>query len=128
MQNNPEIEQILESAVAIAHAYKHEYVITEHVLLALIRHDPFRRVVEKFGADVALFDQELTNYIGSLVSLVKDPAPQPRKTNALERVFNRALTQVLFTRREQVSTIDLMVAMLAETNSHAHYFLIKIRY
>ena len=125
MQNNPEIEQILESAVAIAHAYKHEYVITEHVLLALIRHDPFRRVVEKFGADVALFDQELTNYIGSLVSLVKDPAPQPRKTTALERVFNRALTQVLFTGRKQVSTIDLMVAMLAETNSHAHYFLLK---
>ena len=125
MQNNPEIEQILESAVAIAHAYKHEYVITEHVLLALIRHDSFRRVVEKFGADVAMFDQELTNYIGSLVSLVKDPAPQPRKTNALERVFNRALTQVLFTGRKQVSTIDLMVAMLAETNSHAHYFLLK---
>ena len=125
MQNNPEIEQILESAVAIAHAYKHEYVITEHVLLALIRHDPFRRVVEKFGTDVVLFDQELTNYIGSLVSLVKDPAPQPRKTNALERVFNRALTQVLFTGRKQVSTIDLMVAMLAETNSHAHYFLLK---
>ena len=125
MQNNPEIEQILESAVTIAHAYKHEYVITEHVLLALIRHDPFRRVVEKFGTDVALFDQELTNYIGSLVSLVKDPAPQPRKTNALERVFNRALTQVLFTGRKQVSTIDLMVAMLAETNSHAHYFLLK---
>ena len=93
--------------------------------MALIRHDPFRRVVEKFGADVALFDQELTNYIGSLVSLVKDPAPQPRKTNALERVFNRALTQVLFTGRKQVSTIDLMVAMLAETNSHAHYFLLK---
>ena len=125
MQNNPEIEQILESAVAIAHDFKHEYVITEHVLLALIRHDPFRRVVEKFGADVALFDQELTNYIGSLVSLVKDPAVQPRKTNALERVFNRALTQVLFTGRRQVATIDLMVAMLAETNSHAHYFLLK---
>jgi len=125
MQNNPEIEQILESAVALAHASKHEYVITEHVLLALIRHDPFRRVVEKFGVDVALFDQELTNYIGSLVSLVKDPAVQPRKTNALERVFNRALTQVLFTGRKQVSTIDLMVAMLAETNSHAHYFLLK---
>jgi len=125
MQNNPEIEQILESAVEIAYSYKHEYVITEHVLLALIRHEPFRRVVEKFGANVALFDQELTNYIGSLVSLVKDPVVQPRKTNALERVFNRALTQVLFTGRKQVSTIDLMVAMLAETNSHAHYFLLK---
>jgi len=125
MQNNPEIEQILEDSVAIAYSYQHEYVLTEHVLLALIRHQPFRSVLEKFGVEVNLFDQELAVYINSLTSLVKDPAPQPRKTNALERVFNRALTQVLFTGRRQVSTIDLMVAMLAETNSHAHYFLLK---
>ena len=125
MQNNPEIEQILESAVDIAHAQKHEYVITEHVLLALIRHETFRRVLEKFGVEVTLFDQELLSYINSLTSMAKDPATQPKKTNALERVFNRALTQVLFTGRRQVSTIDLMVAMLAETNSHAHYFLMK---
>ena len=33
MQNNPEIEQIIESAVKIARDKKHEYVLTEHVLL-----------------------------------------------------------------------------------------------
>jgi len=125
MQNNPEIEQILESAVTIAYSCKHEYVLTEHVLLALIRHDTFRSTLDKYGVNVKLFDQELNAYINSLTSLIKDPAPQPRKTNSLERVFNRALTQVLFTGRRQVSVVDLMIAMLAETNSHAHYFLLK---
>ena len=125
MQNNPEIEQILESAIKLARSYCHEYVINEHVLLALVQHQPFRRVLEKFGTDVALFEQELTNYLGSLTALVTDKDAPPKKTNALERVFNRALTQVLFTGRRSVATVDLYLAMMAENNSHAHYFLLK---
>jgi ATP-dependent Clp protease ATP-binding subunit ClpA len=125
MQNNPEIEQIIDSAVKLARDRRHEYVMTEHVLLSLIRHEPFRRVLEKFGTDVNLFDQELDAYLESCASLITDKDIQPKKTNALERVFNRALTQVLFTGRRSVSTVDLYLAMMAENNSHAHYFLLK---
>ena len=125
MQNNPEIEQIVDVAVKIARDLHHEYVLTEHVLLALIRYEPFRRVLEKYGADVVMFDQELEIYIRNLTSLVKDANVQPKKTNALERCFNRALTQVLFTGRRSVTTIDLYLAMMHENNSHAHYFLLK---
>ena len=125
MQNNPEIEQIVDGAVKIARDRHHEYVMTEHVLLSLIRHEPFRRVVEKFGIEVQLLDQELDAYLESLANLVTDKDIQPKKTNALERVFNRALTQVLFTGRRTISTLDLYLAMMSENNSHAHYFLLK---
>jgi ATP-dependent Clp protease ATP-binding subunit ClpA len=125
MQNNPEIEQLIASAVKIARDKQHEYVMTEHVLLALIRYSPFRKVLEKYGTEVAMLETELDAYLDSLVSLVKIDVGQPKKTNALERVFNRALTQVLFTGRRSVSTLDLYLAMMAENNSHAHYFLLK---
>jgi len=125
MQNNPEIEQIVDAAVKQARDRRHEYVLTEHVLLSLIRHEPFRKVLEKFGTAVQAMDQELDAYLESLATLVATKDIQPRKTNALERVFNRALTQVLFTGRRTVSTIDLYLAIMAETNSHAHYFLLK---
>jgi ATP-dependent Clp protease ATP-binding subunit ClpA len=126
MQNNPEIEQLIASAVKIAQDKKHEYVITEHLLLALIRYNPFRKCLEKFGTDVNLFELELESYLDSLSSLVKtNQTVQPKKTNALERVFNRALTQVLFTGRRTVATLDLYLAMMAESNSHAQYFLLK---
>ena len=125
MQNNPEIEQIIDAAVKLARDRRHEYVMTEHVLLALIRYNPFRKVLEKFGTDVAMLDSELEAYLLGQVNLVTDKDVQPRKTNALERVFNRALTQVLFTGRRSVSTVDLYLAMMAENNSHAHYFLLK---
>ena len=125
MQNNPEIEQIVDGAVKLARDRKHEYVLTEHVLLSLIRHEPFHRVMEKFGVDVNLLDMELNTYLDSLATLVTNKDVQPKKTNALERVFNRALTQVLFTGRRTISTVDLYLAMMAENNSHAHYFLLK---
>ena len=125
MQNNHEIEQIVDAAVKIARDCKHEYVLTEHVLLALLRHLPFRQVLEKFGTDVVRMEQEIEAYLASLVNLVTNKDVQPKKTNALERVFNRALTQVLFTGRRSITTVDLYLAMMAENNSHAHYFLLK---
>jgi len=125
MQNNPEIEQIVDAAVKIARDSRHEYVMTEHVLLAMLRHNPFRQVVEKFGTDVVRLEQELEAYLASLANLVTTKDVQPKKTNALERCFNRALTQVLFTGRRSISTVDLYLAMMSETNSHAHYFLLK---
>ena len=125
MQNNPEIEQIVDAAVKIARDKKHEYVMTEHVLLAMLHHAPFRQVVEKFGTDVVRLEQELEAYLASLANLVTTKDVQPKKTNALERCFNRALTQVLFTGRRTISTVDLYLAMMSETNSHAHYFLLK---
>jgi len=125
MQNNPEIEQIVEAAVKIARDKHHEYVLTEHVLLSMIRHDPFQKLLVKYGTDVAKLDMELDAYLDSLVNLIKQGDIQPKKTNALERVFNRALTQVLFTGRRSVTTVDLYLAMMSESNSHSQYFLLK---
>jgi len=126
MQNNPEIEQIIDNAVRIARDRRHEYVVTEHLLASLLVHDPFRTVLVKFGADVDTLAKELGAYLDSLTGLESQDANlQPRKTNALERVFNRALTQVLFTGRRLVTTVDLYLSIMSETNSHAHYFLLK---
>jgi len=125
MQQNPEIEQILAQAQKLARVKKHEYVTLEHLALALIRHQPFTQVIHKFGVSVDHLDEDLESYIDSMISLRMDRVEDPKKTNALERVFNRALTQVLFTGRRQITTIDLWLAMMNETNSHAHYYFLK---
>ena len=125
--NNIEIEQVVAAAVKLAKERSHEYVLTEHVLLALIQHAPFRKTLTSFGVNIDMLEMELDAYLRSLTSLVvKNNADhQPRKTNALERCFNRAMTQVLFTGRRSLNTGDLYLAIMAETNSHAQYFLLK---
>ena len=125
MQQNPEIEHILANAQKLARAKQHEYITLEHLALALVRHAPFTAVMTKFGAMTEALDQDLEMYIDSMIHLKLDKDADPKKTNALERVFNRALTQVMFTGRRQITTIDLWLAMMNENNSHAHYYFLK---
>ena len=129
MTNSPEIENIIEQAIAFAKERRHQYCTIEHLLLALITHSPFKKCLDSFGADTDLMSQEVASYLDSLhaielKNLTVDQV-QPRKTNSLERVMNRSVTQVLFTGRRQVTTIDLYLSMASEGNSHAHYFLLK---
>jgi len=126
MNNSPEIENIIEQAINYAKEHNHQYVTVEHLLLALITFQPFKKCLNSYGTDVELFISEVQAYIHGLKAIEsKTPDVQPKKTNSLERVMNRSVTQVLFTGRRQVTTIDLYLSIAAEGNSHAHYFLLK---
>ena len=127
MQNNPEIENILDQASKLAVSMNHEYVTLEHLMCALVRHKRFWRCLEQFGTSPEAIEQDLTLYLDSQAVLVsaKGKVKEPRKTNALERVFNRALTQVMFGGRRAMSTIDVWLAIMAESNSYASYFMLK---
>jgi ATP-dependent Clp protease ATP-binding subunit ClpA len=125
MATNPEIEHIVEQAVKLARDLQHEYVLTEHLLLSMIRNPGFRKTLDKFGVEVDQFDAELTAYIASLVSLIDTNDVQPKKTQSLERLFNRANVQMMINGRRNLTVLDLYLSIMAETNSHAHYFLLK---
>lgn len=126
MNNSPEIEGIIEHAIKNAKDRNHTYCTVEHLLLALLTHQPFKKCVQQYGSDIDALIQEVNTYLDSLTSIKSnDPETQPRKTNSLERVMNRSITQVLFTGRRQVTTIDLYLSIFSEGNSHAQYFLLK---
>ncbi len=125
MNNSPEIENIIEQSISYAKEHKHEYVTIEHLLLGLITFAPFKKCLTSFGCETDLMIDEIRAYLHSLTSIERSDNTTPRKTNALERVMNRSVTQVLFTGRRQVTTIDLYLSIISEGNTHAHYFLLK---
>ena len=126
MNSSPEIENIIEQAIAYAKEHNHTYVTTEHLLYALITYAPFKKCLNSFGVDTDLMVDEVKSYVASLHAIEsKTPDTMPKKTNSIERVLNRSVTQVLFTGRRQLTTIDLYLSIVAEANSHAHYFLLK---
>ena len=126
MQQSPEIENIIERAIEAAKGRHHEYVTVEHLLLSLISHPPFKKCLNQFNVDTDLMISEVEAYLNGLHAIEsKQPGIQPKRTNTLERVMNRSVTQVLFTGRRQVTTVDLYLSIASEGNSHAHYFLLK---
>ena len=125
LQTNPEIDHIVSEATDLAKSLSHEYVTLEHVFLSMIRYEPFRKFLVDYGTDIDGLDADLDAYLlgqDHLISLNSDP----KKTHALERVFNRALTQVLFSGRTHLQLLDLFLSIHAEgNNSYAHYFMVK---
>jgi len=127
--NSPEIETIIEQAVSLAKERAHNYCTIEHLLLSLVQHSPFKKCLDNFGVDTEHMSKDIEHYLDNLNSIKIDVSSgqevQPKKTNSLERVMNRSITQVLFTGRKVVTTLDLYLSISSESNSHAHYFLLK---
>jgi len=126
LNNSPEIENIIERAIESAKQRNHLYCTVEHLLWALITHPPFKKCLNSFNVDTDLMISEVEAYLNGLHAIESKEADcQPRKTNTLERVMNRSVTQVLFTGRHQMATIDLFLSIIHEGNTHGHYFLLK---
>ena len=126
MRSNPEIEKIITAATVLAKDYKHQYVTLEHLSIALVEFPDFNKLLNDFGVDVENMLRDMYDWVGQrdeLVSLEDDVTPQ--RTHALERVFNRAFTQVLFSAREEMLPIDLFLSISQEPQSHAAYFFLK---
>ena len=124
LKTNPEIDHIVAEAVAKAAHLKHEYVTIEHVMLSLIQYKPFNTLIYDFGVDTDALVKDLEDYLAKL-EMPLAAGDEPKKTHALERVFNRAATQVLFSARSHIQVVDLFLSIHAEHNTHAHYFMVK---
>ena len=129
MNRNPEIDDIITTACAIAKDYKHQYVTLEHLLAALVEFPPFNKLLRDYGIEVDELLRDIYDYLGKQDLIVRKTEVSddvlPQRTHSLERVFNRAFTQVLFSAREEMLPIDLLLSITQELNTHAAYFLLK---
>ena len=126
IQHNPEIEVIVANSTDLAKKYNHEYVTLEHLLFGLVSYKPFNDLLNNFGADTESLLSDLEDYVQKQTYIIsQEEHCVPKKTHALERTFNRAFTQVLFSGRTHVQVIDIFLSITSETNSHASYFMIK---
>ena len=128
LQENPEIEKIIEYAIEYAVELGHKYVTVEHLAYALACSPGFGEILEKSGIDRESLIAELETYLESLSTGIVSSnrsGEDPKKTHALERVFNRAYTQVLFNNRVKLVPVDLYLSITQETNTWSAYFFIK---
>ena len=115
-----DIEKIVITAINLAKKFKHEYVTIEH-LAAVILDDPHViAMCYEINADAESLQVALVEYLekecGELVNN-NNEEPNPAKTQMLERVFNRALTQALFQGKKVINQLDLVLSILGEEHS-----------
>lgn len=128
LEPDSHLEEVFERAMKLASDAKHEYVTVEHFTYALILNEEFSKVLDDFGADRENMGKELSTYLGEkLKDIVTDKKVRPLKTQALERVLNRAFTQTLFSGRTNISPSDVFLSILNEKKSFSAFLMKKYK-
>lgn len=123
---NSELESIIELATQTAIDKNHEYVTLEHLLYAMVSKGPFVQLITTFGCDIDDLKVTLNAYLDNQTYLIsKGVNAEPKKTHSLERVFNRAFTQVMFSGRQSLQVIDIFLSIFAEDTSYCKFLFQK---
>lgn len=118
------LEQALHRALALANERHHEYATLEHLLLALVDDQDAAAVMRACSVDLDTLRRNLVDYIDAeLANLVTDGRDDSKPTAGFQRVIQRAVIHVQSSGREEVTGANVLVAMFAERESHAAYFL-----
>ncbi|HEX5665833.1 MAG TPA: AAA family ATPase, partial [Hyphomicrobium sp.] len=118
------LEQALHKALAIANERHHEYATLEHLLLALVDDQDASAVMRACNVDIEALRRNLTEYVDAeLGNLVTDSRDDSKPTAGFQRVIQRAVIHVQSSGREEVTGANVLVAIFAERESHAAFFL-----
>ncbi|BAK83533.1 ATP-dependent Clp protease ATP-binding subunit ClpA [Komagataeibacter medellinensis] len=118
------LEQTLHRALTLAGDRRHEYATLEHLLLALLDDPDAVTVFRACGVDMNKLRTDLTDFLDKdLAGLAADRTVDPKPTAAFQRVIQRAAIHVQSTGRDEVTGANVLVALFAERESHAVYFL-----
>jgi ATP-dependent Clp protease ATP-binding subunit ClpA len=118
------LEQSLHRALALANERSHEYATLEHLLLSLIDDQDAVAVMRACNVDIDQLKRNLSEYVDAeLDNLITDGTEDSKPTAGFQRVIQRAVIHVQSSGREEVTGANVLVAIFAERESHAAYFL-----
>ncbi|MEM9223112.1 MAG: ATP-dependent Clp protease ATP-binding subunit ClpA [Pseudomonadota bacterium] len=118
------LEKALHQALAAANERRQEYATLEHLLLALVDDQDAAAVMKACNVDLERLRRDLADYIdGELGNLVMEGDDDSKPTASFQRVIQRAVIHVQSSGREEVTGANVLVAIFAERESHAAYFL-----
>ena len=127
VEPSKELQQVFDKSIRDAKKLQHEFVTLEHLLFSMMCSAGFCKLLKGYGADVDYIKSNLEHHLKTnCEDLVTDLAKyKPKKTQAVERVLNRAFTQVLFAGRPNIELSDVLLSILHEKKSMANYYLEK---
>jgi ATP-dependent Clp protease ATP-binding subunit ClpA len=118
------LETSLHRALEYANERSHEFATLEHLLAALIDDRDAAAVMRACNVDLDQLRSRVADYLDTeLGGLVHKGSSEAQPTTGFQRVIHRAVVHVQSSGREEVTGANVLVAIFAERESHAAFFL-----
>lgn len=121
---SPSLEKALHQALTYANERHHEYATLEHLLLALIDDADAAAVMGACNVNLDVLRKTVSDFVDNdLANLITGYDEDSKPTSSFQRVIQRAVIHVQSSGREEVTGANVLVAIFAERESNAAYFL-----
>ncbi|WP_213608015.1 ATP-dependent Clp protease ATP-binding subunit ClpA [Pseudoalteromonas sp.] len=124
---NKDLELTLNTAFREARTRRHEFMTVEHLLLALLDNPSAGEALNACGVDVSGLKTELLEFIDETTPVIPDLEEdrETQPTLGFQRVLQRAVFHVQSSGKNEVTGVNVLVAIFSEQESQAVYLLKK---
>ena len=124
---NKDLELTLNSAFREARTRRHEFMTVEHLLLALLDNPSAGEALSACAVNVAELKTELLEFINETTPVIPDleEERETQPTLGFQRVLQRAVFHVQSSGKNEVTGVNVLVAIFSEQESQAVYLLKK---
>jgi len=124
---NKDLELTLNTAFREARTRRHEFMTVEHLLLALLDNPSAGEALNACGVDVSGLKTELLEFIDETTPVIPDleEERETQPTLGFQRVLQRAVFHVQSSGKNEVTGVNVLVAIFSEQESQAVYLLKK---
>ena len=94
MENSKSMERVLQLAVNIANNMRHEYIMPEHLLMALLKQDDYQTALSRCDVDAMELMNEVTEWLGKQeqrADLFAMPMPSAQFSDTLRHALRYAV-------------------------------------
>ncbi|WP_076920919.1 ATP-dependent Clp protease ATP-binding subunit ClpA [Pseudoalteromonas sp. SK20] len=124
---NKDLELTLNTAFREARTRRHEFMTVEHLLLALLDNPSAGEALNACGVDISGLKTELLEFIDETTPVIPDleEERETQPTLGFQRVLQRAVFHVQSSGKNEVTGVNVLVAIFSEQESQAVYLLKK---
>ena len=125
MEENVNLNKILALALNYCKRLRNEFVMPEHVLMALLNYRPFIEALYTVGCNVEDMYKELNEYMETVEVVPENVEYNPDASALFGQMLEIATTQVEQSEAERVDIPHLTIGLLNLEDSEATYLLKK---
>lgn len=125
MKITKELSDIIQDSFIEARKRKHEFVTPEHFLYCSLKYPTFKNILKILNIDIKYLKEDLKNYLETKIPF-SNLNKEPEQSYQLQKLFELAVTFTYNSKKEYISTEDLIISIFDLQDSYANFFLQKL--
>ena len=115
-----EVSDIIVNARLLAEKWNHEYVTSEHLVIAMCDEEGFKEAFENCGGDSERLKEDLTEYLKETMEISQ---LEPIESFSLQQAFAWASQQVANSGKDQIEVNHVLSGIMHQPESYSTYYI-----